>query len=119
MHLVANTRTEFEFRPEMSRPSAARANGGLLGWLLDVVGLLKSGGWFATRKAVPKQMRILETLAVGAKKQLLLVSCSGERFLVGTGPDAVQTIIWMGSELGASSATGVSLAAINRAEWTR
>jgi hypothetical protein len=40
---------------------------------------------------------VLETLAVGPKKQLLLVCCDGERYLVGTGPDTVQTIIRMES----------------------
>ena len=38
-------------------------------------------------------MRVVETLALGGRKQLVLVSCAGERFLVGTGPEQVQTIV--------------------------
>jgi flagellar biogenesis protein FliO len=41
-------------------------------------------------------MQILETLPLGAKKQLLLVGCDGERFLVGTGAEGVQTIVRLG-----------------------
>jgi len=118
MHLVANTRTEFEIGPALSGPGAAASNGGLLGWLLDAVESLKSGIWSVARRPQPRQMRILETLAVGAKKQLLLVSCGGERFLVGTGPDTVQTIVWMGSENGPGG-DGPRMAATNRQEWTR
>jgi flagellar biogenesis protein FliO len=56
-------------------------------------------------------MRIIETLALGTKKQLLLVSCDGERFLVGTGPDQVQAIVRLGPELETKDAAVVAVAA--------
>ena len=54
---------------------------------------MAGGGWVWPQKPVKKHMRIEETMAIGPKKQLLLVSCDGERFLVGTGSDSVQTIM--------------------------
>jgi flagellar biogenesis protein FliO len=48
--------------------------------------------------ATAKRMQVLETLALGARKQLLLVSCDGERFLVGTGADQVQSIVRLSGE---------------------
>ncbi len=54
-----------------------------------------AGGWAGTQ-ARRRHMQILETLPLGAKKQLLLVGCDGERFLVGTGAEGVQTIVRLG-----------------------
>jgi flagellar biogenesis protein FliO len=34
-----------------------------------------------------------ETLVLGPKRQLLLVRCDGERFLVGLGADTIQTVL--------------------------
>jgi flagellar biogenesis protein FliO len=39
------------------------------------------------------QMRLLETLPLGGKRQLMLVQGGTERFLVGGGFDAVQTMV--------------------------
>ena len=49
-------------------------------------------------------MRVVETLALGAKQKLLLVTCGGERFLVGTGPDSVSTIVRVRREDGGIAA---------------
>jgi hypothetical protein len=38
-------------------------------------------------------MRVVETLALGGRKQLMLVSCGEEHFLVGGGIDSVETIV--------------------------
>ena len=67
---------------------------GVIGALFTFV----CGGWSQSRGPAKKRMRVIETLALGTKKQLLLVCCDGERFLVGTGPDQVQTIIRLRSE---------------------
>ena len=40
-----------------------------------------------------RHLRVVETLALGGRRQLMLVSCGGERFLVGSGGDRVETII--------------------------
>ncbi len=87
MHLVMNTGLaegggagSVESTPER----------GLVGWLWEMwLGLMERG----RDRQVRKQMRVIETLAIGGKKQLVLVSCAGERFLVGTGADSVQTIV--------------------------
>lgn len=74
--------------------------GGLAGWVLAAV-----QGLGAEHGPV-KQMRLVETLALGGRKQLLLVSCGGERFLVGTGAESVQTIVRVRAE-GASAGPGL------------
>jgi flagellar biogenesis protein FliO len=61
---------------------------GLAGWVL---GLLR--GWRGERTAQRKQMRVVETLALGGRRQLMLVSCGDEHFLVGGGMDSVETIV--------------------------
>ena len=48
-------------------------------------------------------MRVIETLQIGGRKQLVLVSCAGERFLVGTGHESVQTIVHVRAAEGAPS----------------
>jgi flagellar biogenesis protein FliO len=58
-------------------------------------------------------MEVVETLALGAKKQLILVSCDGERFLVGTGPESVQTIVRVRSEAALGAMPG------DAKEWSR
>ncbi len=65
---------------------------GLAVWLLALV---KATPLFAgTRtRAIRKHMRVVEALPMGPKRHLYLVSCDGERFLVGAGADCVQTIV--------------------------
>ena len=64
---------------------------GLAGWILGLV----REGLFAKRQKRPsrKHMRVVETLPMGPKRHLYLVSCDGERFLVGGGAESVQTIV--------------------------
>jgi hypothetical protein len=38
-------------------------------------------------------MRLVETLMLGGRRQLMLVSCGEEYFLVGGGIDNVETIV--------------------------
>jgi flagellar biogenesis protein FliO len=61
---------------------------GLAGWIL---GRLR--GWRREHQTQRKQMRLVETLALGGRRQLMLVSCGGEHFLVGGGVDSVETIV--------------------------
>jgi flagellar biogenesis protein FliO len=75
----------------MERTNIPKANfemQGLAGWVL---GLL--GGWRGERMTQRKQMRLVETLALGGRRQLMLVSCGEEHFLVGGGVDSVETIV--------------------------
>jgi hypothetical protein len=67
---------------------------GLAGWLL---GLLR--GWRGQREMQRKQLRLVETLSLGGKRQLMLVTCAGESFLVGGGMDSVETIVRLQAEV--------------------
>jgi hypothetical protein len=44
-------------------------------------------------------MHLLETLPLGGKRQLMLVSCAGEHFLVGGGVESVATIVRVQAEI--------------------
>jgi flagellar biogenesis protein FliO len=61
---------------------------GLAGWVLSLL-----RGWRGERTAQRRQMRVVETLPLGGRRQLVLVSCGGEHFLVGGGIDSVETIV--------------------------
>jgi hypothetical protein len=53
---------------------------------------------YEQRDVQDKQLQLMETLALGGKKQLMLVSCGGERFLVGGGSEGVETIVRVETE---------------------
>lgn len=69
-----------------------RPNGGLAGWLMQALRHLREQSAVTRGRAAQRQMRVVETINLGARKQLLLIDCAGERFLVGTGPDSVQSV---------------------------
>ena len=74
---------------EIRSEPAVVAQGGVVGWLL---GLVAQHGSARERR----DLRVIETLALGGRKQLLLVACGTERYLVGTGADSVETIVPVG-----------------------
>jgi flagellar biogenesis protein FliO len=51
--------------------------------------------WKANRAGAveTRRLSVVETLTLGPKKQLLLVNCAGESFLVGVGAEGVQTMV--------------------------
>jgi flagellar biogenesis protein FliO len=61
---------------------------GLVGWVAAVIRGLSS-----QQEMSHTQLRLVETLPLGGKRQLMLVSCGGESFLVGGGADSVETIV--------------------------
>lgn len=63
---------------------------GLAGWLLAL--LSRANATWAQGKPARKHLRVVETMQLGGRRQLTLVSCDGERFLIGSGPDSVQTM---------------------------
>jgi len=67
---------------------------GLAGWVL---GLLR--GWRGRCEIPRKQLRLVETLSLGGKRQLMLVTCAGESFLVGGGMESVETIVRLKGEV--------------------
>lgn len=74
-------------------PATARETGGLVSWVL---GLLSE--WRGQRMAQRRQLKLVETLALGGKRQLMLVTCGGQSFLVGCGPESVATIVRLNGE---------------------
>ena len=68
------------------------APGGLAGWLLECFTALRAR---VQRAAIApaRELHVLETLSLGGRRQLTLVSCGDERVLVGCGADQVQTIV--------------------------
>lgn len=60
--------------------------GGLVGFVIELLKCKRLG-------RVQKQMKLVETLALGGKRQLMLVTCGEQKFLVGSGADGVQTIV--------------------------
>jgi flagellar biogenesis protein FliO len=76
-----------ELRAETNAPAAPGIQG-VVGWMLSLCRSKR-----AERELRHKQLRLIQTLHLGGKRQLLLVECSGERFLLGGGPDNVQTIV--------------------------
>ena len=67
---------------------------GLAGWMLGLV-----RGWRGQREMQRKQLRLVETLSLGGKRQLMLVTCAGESFFVGGGMDSVETIVRLKAEV--------------------
>ena len=67
---------------------------GLAGWVMGQLRDLRS-----RREVHRKQLRLVETLSLGGKRQLMLVTCGGESFLVGGGLDSVETIVPLNSDI--------------------
>ncbi len=61
---------------------------GAAGWLLGLF-----GRWPEGREKEQKRLQLVETLALGGKKQLMLVRCGDEMFLVGGGTESIETIL--------------------------
>ena|SRR5579871_3166063 len=61
---------------------------GIVGWLLNFVRSRRTPCYGQQRL-----MQVVETLSLGGKRQLMLVSCGGEHFLVGGGLESVETIV--------------------------
>lgn len=67
---------------------------GLAGWIKSQLRDLRS-----RREVRRRQLRLVETLSLGGKRQLMLVTCGGESFLVGGGMDSVETIVPLKTEI--------------------
>jgi flagellar biogenesis protein FliO len=67
---------------------------GLAGWVLSLL-----RGWRSRREMQREQLKLVETLSLGGKRQLMLITCAGERFLVGGGPESVETIVRLKGEI--------------------
>jgi len=72
---------------------------GLAGWVLSLLRGLRG-----RREVQQKQLRLVETLPLGGKRQLMLVTCAGESFLVGGGLESVETIVRLKAEVSRDAA---------------
>ena len=73
-----------------SRPAKASPNAhGLAGYLLEMIRGVRG----RRCAAAARQMHLVETLSLGGKRQLMLVECAGERFLIGGGMESIETIV--------------------------
>jgi flagellar biogenesis protein FliO len=70
------------------------APAGLAAWLLmHFAGRLHVRFPRMGRPRDERRMKLTETLSLGGKRQLMLVICDGQSFLVGAGGDGVETIV--------------------------
>jgi flagellar biogenesis protein FliO len=46
-----------------------------------------------SKAADQRQLKLVETMSLGGKRQLILVTCSGESFLVGAGVESIDSIV--------------------------
>lgn len=92
MHLIESA--DLIYRGGLaSTRTAEPAERGLLSLLADGIGTLFGGVWANKKSGTTRRLQVLETLSIGPKKQMLLISCDGEKYLVATGPESVQTIL--------------------------
>lgn len=91
MHLVASTSSK---RNGIQDENIADSVYGrdIVGWLIEWLAVLCGGLRVGGVRGVVPRMLVLETLVIGPKKQLVLVSCEGEKYLIATGPETVQAI---------------------------
>jgi flagellar biogenesis protein FliO len=71
--------------------SARLAGDGLIYKFLLIFRRLRAG-YRGSGGIVPRQMEVVETVSLGGRRSLILVRCGGQQFLVGCGPDQVNTI---------------------------
>jgi flagellar biogenesis protein FliO len=90
MRILQDVQMELKVAATTARPEVQ----GLAGWVLSLL-----RGWRGQREGQRKQLRLVETLRLGGKMQLMLVTCAGESFLVGGGLESVETIVRLKAEV--------------------
>jgi len=71
----------------------------LLSWLQTPLRIKLSG---IGKVRAKRRMELVEMLQLGGRRQLMLVVCDGQRYLVGAGGDSVQSIAEMKDPLAAN-----------------
>ncbi len=67
--------------------------GGLAAWMVGALQGRVRIKWRSGASHRMQQMQLLETLPLGGKRQVMLIACEGERYLVGCGPETVTSIV--------------------------
>ncbi len=70
---------------------------GLADWLLRAFSRMAAGSWSRRIPMKQRELKLLETLSLGGRRQLILVSCAGKHFLVGAGADSIASVIPLSS----------------------
>ena len=65
--------------------------GGWAGWLIEAFARVRSR--MARSYPAEPAMQLVETISLGGRRQLSLVRCGTQQFLIGCGADQVQTIV--------------------------
>jgi hypothetical protein len=92
---VMKVRLELKGKPvaDEIRDRGSEDGAGLAGWLLSWARrIARTGLGNLKRGRGARRMELVETLQLGGKRQLMLVMCDGQRYLVGAGGDAVNSI---------------------------
>ena len=84
----------FTRRQEIER---APQVGGLAAWIVGALQGRVRLNWRGSSANRMQQMQLLESLPLGGKRQMMLVACEGERYLVGCGPESVTSIVRVSS----------------------
>jgi flagellar biogenesis protein FliO len=79
----------FTRRQEIERAAPV---GGLAAWMVGALQGRVRIKWRGGARTRTQQMQLVETLSLGGKRQMMLVDCDGERYLVGCGADTVTSI---------------------------
>lgn len=67
--------------------------GGLADWIVGALQGRVRIKWRCRVSRTMRRMELVETLSLGGRRQLMLVACEGERYLVGCHQDAVSSIV--------------------------
>lgn len=97
--------TDNETTPQVGAPRP-RFLARLQVWMHAV---LRLGFAWAARPRAEQRMELLETLQLGGKRQLMLVLCEGQRYLVGAGGDSVHSIAAIQHQSGAKDSPPSSM----------
>lgn len=89
MHLVKKSRTHDTHTATRRKDLPPRP----AVWIRGIIeAIVNMAGGTAQGKAA-RRLRLIETLPIGPRKELLLVLCDGEKYLIATGADSVQSIL--------------------------
>jgi flagellar biogenesis protein FliO len=67
--------------------------GGLAAWIIGTLQGRVRIKWRTKARPDGRHLQTLETMSLGGKRQIVLISCDGIRYLVGCGTDVVSTIV--------------------------
>ncbi len=88
MYLVRTMRNE---------EAQERKIGGFVGWVSEMSRWWQKRVMRERRREAKRQMFLVESIQLGPRQRVVLLRCGGDRFLVGTGADGIQSIVRVGA----------------------